>query len=286
MHHLIAKVKTRNKQKLFKVFSESEPVFDIDTDSLGKVDYEVDHRLDEDSWFKINEFSEQDYCLDLIKKDFVDKEYFDLSKDDFTKISYICSVQNEDMLFQKISTSTSYLKKKFIAFGDVAHLEKSKTRLCINQYPDAIYLRKSDTLLFRKLATISSIFPGIDTLYKEATKEEVQEFLANDFLELTDGYNLDKVSKPNRARIALAMDTLAEMGEDKKSEMLDYIQKYCGEKLDFDTKSDNFKIKTDEQLKFLLYGIEERFYTTQLGQERRLANSVQTLTKKDANLAA
>lgn len=33
----------------------------------------------------------------------------------------------------------------------------------------------------------------------------------------------------------------------------------------------------DEELKFLLYGIEQRFYTTILGDEKRLANSIQTL---------
>jgi len=39
-----------------------------------------------------------------------------------------------------------------------------------------VYIKNQDTLMFKNLATISSIFKGIDELYKEATKEEVSEF--------------------------------------------------------------------------------------------------------------
>lgn len=60
--------------------------------------------------------------------------------------------------------------------------------------------------------------------------------------------------------------------------MLEYIQDYCGgHKLNFDKDNGKFEIKTDDELKYLLYGIEQRLYTTPLSQEKRLANSVVTL---------
>lgn len=276
MNHLMTKIKIQKKEKLFKLFSEQEAVFDIDTVNIILEHYDVDHNLDEEAWFKVERFSLQDYCLDFLKRDFVAAEYNDLVKANFKSIAFIFSVQGENVFFQKVFPST-YLSKKIIGFGDVAHLEKGKIRLCINQYPDAIYLRQSDTLIFRKLSTISSIFPGIDTLYKEATNEEVQEFLNADFLKLAGGFNLDKVSKPNRARIALAMNTLAEMDAKEKDQMCSYIYSYCNNTLKFDEDNDKFEIETDEQLKMLLYGIEERFYTTPLGQQKRLANSVKPM---------
>lgn len=276
MNHLIAQIRTRHHEKIFKILSDENAVFDIDTANLAMVDYEVDHNLDDEAWFRVVQFSEQEYCLDFIKNNFVAAEFNDLEKANFTKIAYICSVQNGNLFFQKVMPST-YLSKKFIGFGDVARIEESETRLSINQCPDAIYLRQSDTLIFRKLTTISSIFPGIDTLYKEATNEEVQQFLDEDFLELSDGFNLDKVSKPNRARIALAMTTLDGMDANEKVQMFSYINNYCEGTLGFDVDNGKFEIKTDEQLKYLLYGIEERFYTTQLGQQKRLANSVQDI---------
>lgn len=144
--------------------------------------------------------------------------------------------------------------------------------------PDAIYQKDSDALVFRSLATISSIFTGIDRLYKEATKVEVETFLDNSFVELSNGYGVEKVSKPNRKRVALAMSTLAEMPDEDRNQMLSYIHSYCEEELKFDAENNKFEIKSDQELKLLLYGIEQRFYTTPIGKEKRLANSVKLLT--------
>ena len=35
-----------------------------------------------------------------------------------------------------------------------------------------------------------------------------------------------------------------------------------------------FKIETDSDLKFVLWGIEQRFYTTPIGGDKRVANSI------------
>lgn len=131
--------------------------------------------------------------------------------------------------------------------------------------------------MFKSFATISSIFKGIDVLYKEATKEEVEKFLEEDFIELTGEFSLDKVSKPNRKRVALAMDTLAALPNEDRDKMYSYIHSYCEQRLIFDQANSKFSITTDDELKYLLYGIEQRFYTTLLGQEKRLANSVQSM---------
>jgi hypothetical protein len=159
----------------------------------------------------------------------------------------------------------------------VAEVEDDRLRLVINAQPDAVYFSALDVLIFKNLATISSIFTGIDELYKEATQEEVKQFLDEPFITLCNEFDADKVSKPNRKRIALAMATLAALPEQDKEGMLSYIDGYCGESLKFNKVSGMFDISTDNDLKMLIYGIEQRFYTTQFGQEKRLANSVQAL---------
>lgn len=114
-------------------------------------------------------------------------------------------------------------------------------------------------------------------LYKEATNEEVEDFLSEPFIELSNEYEAEKVSKPNRKRVALAMATLATMSSEDKVNMLTYIDGYCDQRLNFDQENNKFLISTDDELKHLLYGIEQRFYTTPFGHEKRLANSVQAL---------
>ena len=276
MDQVLARIKERGKKKVFKLLSDFTLFETINITANACIEYNPDHNLDEDSWFKIDNFSQKSYCLDLIKLPFDSKNYDDLPKAKFTEIAYLCALQGNDFYFQKITPSL-FMTKKIIAFGEVATVEKNNKRLLVNTLPDAIYQKGSDTLVFRNLAAISSIFKGIDELYKAATEAEVKQFLDQSFVELAGGYVAKKVSKPNRKRIALAMATLTAMPESDRKGMFVYIDSYCEKKLKFDQKSHKFEITTDDELKLLLYGIEQRFYTTPIGNEKRLANSVQAL---------
>jgi hypothetical protein len=276
MDQVLARVKGKRKKQHFKLISDEALFNTIAIDLNSCVAYNPDHNLDEDSWFKIEKFSQQAFCIDLLKKDFDSKDFDDLTKDQFPKIAYLFSVQEGDFYFQKI-TPRQFIKRKTLVFGETAQLEESESRLVVNSIPDAVYFKESDTLIFRNLATISSIFKGIDELYKEATNDEVDQFLDESFIELSNDYDVNNVSKPNRKRIGLAMATLNAMSADDRTNMLGYVDDYCKKKLNFDQKNQKFEISTDDELKLLLYGIEQRFYTTPFGQERRLANSVQAL---------
>ena len=276
MDHVLVRVKRLTKKPFFKLLSGHTLYENTNVTLTSCVPYSPDHNLDEDSWFKIEQFSQQSFFIDLLKSNFDSKDYDDLKKKKFIDISYIFSVQGENFYFQKVTPSL-FIKKKIIDFGEAAAIEKSRNRLVINDQPDAIYLKQSDTLVFRNLATISSIFKGIDALYREATQQETEAFLQSEFIDLKNNYDANKASKPNRKRIALAMDSLAKMSAQDKVDILAYIDDYCEQKLKFDQVTKQFEISTDEDLKLLLYGIEQRFYTTLFGQERRLANSVQPI---------
>ncbi len=276
MDQVLAWVKENRKKKFFKLLSD-RALFDISLEGLDFVEYNPDHNLDEDSWFKIEQFSQQPYCIDLLKKEFVSSEYDDLTKKQFCGIAYLCAVQKDHFYFQKITPSL-FVTKKWISFGEIARLENNEARIVVNAVPDAIYQKNSDALVFRSLATISSIFQGIDELYKEATQEEVDSFLRESFVEISGNYIAEKVSKLNRKRVALAMKILASMSIEDRDQMVPYIHSYCRNGLKFNAENNKFEIKSDQELKFLLYGIEQRFYTTPIGKEKRLANSVQPLT--------
>ena len=143
--------------------------------------------------------------------------------------------------------------------------------------PSAIFIRADDILLFRDIAFISSIFKGIDQLYKEATEPEVKDFLASDFIKLTDGYDHNSVSKSNRKRLALVTDTMKTMSTAQREDLIAYIKGYCQEEVYLTEDGKCFELSTDTQLKLVLYGVEERFYTTQHSNEKRLANSIEPI---------
>lgn len=276
MDHVLARVKGRRTKQYFKLISDKQLFDAVVIDINSCVVYSPDHNLDEDAWFKIESFSQKKFCIELLKKDFDSKDFDDLTKSQFSKIAYVFSIQDGDFFFQKITPSL-FIKRKTLVFGETAKLEESENRLVVNRIPDAVYLNNSDVLIFRNLATIASIFKGIDELYKEATNEEVKQFLDESFIELSNGYDVRNVSKPNRKRIALALAALHNMSANDRGNMLGYIDSYCKGKLKYDEINHNFEISTDDELKFLLYGIEQRFYTTPFGKEKRLANSVQPM---------
>lgn len=113
-------------------------------------------------------------------------------------------------------------------------------------------------------------------LYREATHADVETFLTKDFIQLGDGYTADNVKKANRKRLALAMEALDAMSPADRKAVLQYTREYCDE-LTFNAAGSKVTINGEEDLKMLLFGIQERYYTTRLGHERRLANSIVNL---------
>ncbi len=274
MDFLIAKIKRMSSPAHYKVISD-HTTYDFDLSQYSLVEYSPDHNLDEDALFKVSDFSQKEFCLAFLLGDIDSSNFDQIPSDKFKKISYFCSIQNDAICFQKVTPST-YLNRSILRFGENVTVESSENKIFINPFPDAAYIPSQDILVFRNLGTISSIFKGIDSLFKEATQEEVEDFLSESFISLSDGYNASKVSQPNRKRIALAMTSFANLESHEKEQILDYIHEYC-EDISYDGGEKRFSISTDEELKFLLYGIEQRFYTTMLGEEKRLANSIQTL---------
>nr|UWI49646.1 hypothetical protein NZ312_16225 [Clostridioides difficile] len=271
MNHLIGKIKLRGNSPKYRKMISGKVLFEKPSDLQDHIEYSSDHKLDEDSWFGIEEFSKKDYCLEVLKSTFNSTEYDTLETNQVDKLDFICSYQNSDEYYFQNITKSKLIKKKTIRIGDGFEYKEDDTIITINPIADALYLKEKDILYFKKLASISSIFKGIENLYREATKTETKVFLENDFIKLTDDFCEEKVGKANRHRIAMANDTLNNLKIDQKEMVISYIKDYCKD-LEYD--KEHFKIQSDDDLRKLLYGIEQRYYTTPIGNEKRCANSI------------
>lgn len=272
MNHLLAKTKGRNGN-FFKVISNRQ-IFDMPDDLNNAVEYNSDYKLEDDEWFAVTEFSEKEYCIDFLTTRFISTDYNQLARAEYTNVEYLVAYQTGVYCFQKLSSS-QIIRKKYFSISDQPDLVDSPI-IVINQVPDAIYVKDDDTLYFKRLPAITSIFKGIYELYKEATQEETEEFLQNDFINLDESFTADSVKKANRKRIAMAQATLQTFNRRQKRQIFSYIREYCAD-LEFDENDENFSISNEEDLKKLLYGIEQRYYTTKIGNEKRLANSITTV---------
>jgi hypothetical protein len=272
MNHTIAKIRQKGTGFKYRKILTGETLYTLPDDLTTHVEYSPTHNLDEDCWFGIEDFSQKEYCLDILQTAFVSAEYSTcLSHEEADKIDFIFSYQDDNVYYFQSITKSQLQYRKYINLGDKFTFTSNSRDISINPIPDAIYISNIDTLYFKKLTSISKIFVGIDTLYREATQEETVEFLENEFICLQDGFSADNVKRANRKRIAMAVDAINKFDDAQRTVVFDCIRDYCP---DLIAENDSFKISNENELKFLLYGIEQRFYTTPDGRERRIANSV------------
>lgn len=268
MNILLAKL-TGKTNEILKIMSTENEVWKVqDTDNSK--DYTPDYKLEPDEWYKLDDFLERDFNNAIIKGAFDSTSYNQIEPNQYSKISYICSKQNNIFLFQRI-TASQFLSKKWLRISDAPVLEEEKPIIVLNSNPDAYYNKTTDILYFRDLSKIKPIFNGIENLFREATDTEVGEFLNKDFICLSENYSVESVKTMNRKRIVSALKTYSDFSDDERKEIINYTKDYCSKALVEDNK---FVIKSEEDLKLVCFGIEQRYYTTQVGDEKRLANSV------------
>ena len=272
MNHLLAKIKARDVEFL-KVMSDERDIFDM-PDLSDSQAYSPSYKLEDGEWYKLDNFLNRDYENSLIGITFNSTDYNQITKKQYSNINYLCSKQGEFFLFQKMSP-TRLLHKKWFHISDAPTLETDKPIIILNSFVDAVYDINVDSLYFMNIARVKSMFKGIEELYREATQAEVDAFLEHDFISLEETFPSNNVRTANRKRIAMAIDILDKFTQDDKRHIFQYIRSYCE---DVPVDSNGFIVSTEEHLKKILYGIEQRYYTTPLGNEKRLANSVLILT--------
>ena len=272
MNYLLARIKGRTAEFL-KVVSDEIDIFDM-PDFSNNIAYSPSYKLEDVEWYKLDNFLSLEYENKLIETTFNSIDYNQITKIQYSKINYLCSKQGEFFLFQKMSP-TRLFKKKWFHISDAPTLEIDKPIIILNSFVDAVYDINDDILYFRNLAKVKSMFKGIEGLYREATQAEVNAFLDHDFISLDETFTSENVKTANRKRIAMAIDTLNQFTDDDEQQIFQYIHSYCN---DVPVDENTFIISKEDHLKKILYGIEQRYYTTQLGNEKRLANSVLTLT--------
>lgn len=274
MDHLLARVSDR-KSSYRKMISGKE-IYQIPNNLSNCIRYAPEDTIEEDEWFYIEDFSTTTFCIELLKQEYFNStDYAEINKLEPEKISYLVAYQEENVfLFQRVYISSMLNRKKFIHIGDNVEIKESKYGIIINDVPDAIYLKDKDCLYFKKLETIAPIFKGIDELYREATEEETGEFLNNEFICLKNAFSINSVKKSNRKRIALATKILNDFSDEQKKDIFQYTSDYYPN-LKFD--GNKFEIKDENDLKNLLYGIEQRLYTTPVTKEKRCASAVRLI---------
>lgn len=273
MNYLLSQTSGRNGD-LYIVLSNDEAIYSVPNFN-NTHEYQDDYKLEVDQWFVLRNFSDKEYCPDLFKNDFDNTAYSNLPRDVYPKIAFMVAVQENIFCVQKVVRSM-VLNKSFInlRLNQEPEVLKSEYTIVINEEADAYYDRLNDCLYFKRLSSLTSIFDGIYELYKESTSEETRDFLALDILDVSDEYGVEDVKTANRRRIKAAMEKYNRFTNEQKARLPEYLQGYVR---DVAYENGRFKINSESDLTILLNCFNQRYYTTEIDGEKRLANSVTPL---------
>ena len=264
----------------YKVLSKEEDIYDS---ALLNFDHHCEFAegadLDDDEWFRLEAFDTKPYFLPIIGENIAAAQYNQLPEAKYAEITYLMAIQDtgNTYCFQRL-TSQSVLKKSVLRLSQAPVIQKLEKTILMEDLPHAVYKKDEKCLYFKKLTTITSVFPGIDELYREATREETANFMGSPFMEAEGQIDQSKISSANRKRLHAASEKLAGLTAKQQNTILTYIRRY-NKNIPYDEATQKFTITNNTELQFFLWGIEERYFSTITKREKRVARSILNLKK-------
>lgn len=276
MDFLFGKTLVKN-ELLYKLLGDKTVYADF-YDLQDAIPYDPQTSLDDEEIFVLNDFTSRAYCPAYLKERFASTTYAQMPNEKYNQITYLLSVQEdaEKFFFQRVSPSMIY-EQPFVLWGagEPNFVSEGKV-LFLKKRADALFVKSENKLYFRDLSKLTSIFEGIEELYRMSTPEETRDFLNLDFIRLDAGFNADNVNVTNRKLITGALDKVKKLTQTKKDKLIKYICRYSTG-IEYNEDSASFAIANDKQLKELLYGIDERYYKASVAAESRVAKTISKL---------
>ncbi len=270
MNEIIAKV----KNQYFNILSQEEAIVeDIDFSKKDTIDFVSLYKLDEEQWFKIDNFSNKSYFIEECSSEFSTASINQIENSNYSDISNICIIQQNSKYFQRITPSKYIVEKRALDFSGAPKIVDQRKQVEIYKKSDAIYVNDTDTLYFKDIAKIKRIFPGIEELQREATRPEIESFLEHSFISKS-GINSSAVGISNRKRIADIGEKYKNLSSDKQKRLIQYARDKSGIEIN---DNGEFVISNDTALKNLLYALDQRYYYADIYEEDRMANSVRVV---------
>lgn len=244
----------------------------------NSIKYNPKSLLDKEQCYYLEDFSKKKYGSQVIRelisdlkntKSF-DHSYPQLKSNQFNKITYLIFNDGEKLYFEKI-TPSKRITKKIIDFSGDAIVENKKL-LVMQDRADAMYDAEQDKLFFFKLENLKRMFPEVEELYREATKEEIEEFANLDIINFSDDLIKTKIGVQNRKRIASFLDKWKDVAKEKLLEYIEYAEKF-----NLPVEDKKLKVDSEKALKEALYLLDERYFKTEISNKPKIANSIQEL---------
>lgn len=138
-----------------------------------------------------------------------------------------------------------------------------------------LYFDWKGKIFFKNFGEVKNIFSDFADLYREASKEEIKNFLEdleeNDFIDVWEKFDEEKVWERNMKKIALIIDEKKIDFSDKvtRKKFNDYSQTFLWEELNI-TSDGKFKIDKQKDLTNLLKLLQWHYFLDYLDNTKKM----------------
>lgn len=268
------------KTAIRHVLSTEETVYNVNMEN--QIPYTPTDRLDqdEDGWFYIEGFRESGFNTAIakiggvgIKIEGVFERLIELTQfqsDDYLKIKWLIAKQGECYYFQKVLPSSRIEHRTILMFaaGAPRIREMSNSVEVRRGFPDIIYDSHADKLLFRDLSRAKEIYKDLINLYREATDEEITDFLSSRE-DITISISRDKIGIRNRKEIARLGDKINTLSSEAKAALVTYIDTHLTEAGLHKGAEGKIIIAKPKDLSSYLALLDQRFVHSEVYSESR-----------------
>lgn len=147
MNYLLARI--RDRRNGMRCVLTNQKIYKPPDTLDSAVPYAPDDSLENGEWFYLDNFSQREYCLDILKTPINGAAYAAIADDEFNIISFLCSSQDDGLIYFQRVAKTQLLRQKRIVFGADVKYEENSKEIVINTVPDAIYRPADDRLFFQ-----------------------------------------------------------------------------------------------------------------------------------------
>ncbi|WP_298526173.1 hypothetical protein [uncultured Porphyromonas sp.] len=270
----------RGETAIRRVLSTEEAVYNVNMEN--QIPYTPTDRLrqDENEWFYIEGFRESGFNTAIAKIGGADikieelferlTEFTEFQSTDYPGIKWLITKQGECYYFQKVLPSSRIENRTILMFvvGAPRIKEMSNSVEVRRGFPDIIYDSHANRLLFRDLSRAKEIYKDLINLYREATDEEITDFLSSRE-DTTISISRDKIGIRNRKEIARLGDKISTLSSEAKAALVTYIDTHLTEAGLHKGEDGKIIIAKPKDLSSYLALLDQRFVHSEVYSERR-----------------
>lgn len=241
-------------------------------------EFDPDISCSPDEWYYVT--------LNLEQKDRMLEWYFTcvhnsitlnpITIDSFKKVMwfYLVNPENSSILFTRVTPGLILQEEKFIRFIPTWGIEMQNERNIIRfTWNVDAYFDWNDKIYFKNYSKVKSFFRWFEVFYKEATEEERNWFLRNDFLKtsIADFSSINLGTRSLRKIAYINSLWIDFTNSEVKDQYINYANQYP--ELWILVEDNKLVFNNEEEIDNILNLLEENCYTTPITWRRRVVKA-------------